>query len=247
MLVDLVLVGFGNVGRRFARLLGERRDRLRDIDGLECRVVGIATRTSGVAFDPGGIDADAAAALVESGGRLEDLGDRSAPPCRDALDLIARAARAQGAAGGVESAATVLVESTTLDIRDGRPAIDHVEAALDAGFDVVTANKGPAAFAYDRLDSRARAAGRSFLFEGAVMDGVPVFNLVRETLPTSTSSASAAWSTARPTTSSPRSKRASHSTRHWPGCRLPASRRPTRHSTSTGGMRQPRRPRSRTS
>jgi homoserine dehydrogenase len=29
----------------------------------------------------------------------------------------------------------------------------------------------------------ARRAGRRFLFEGAVMDGVPIFNLVRETLP----------------------------------------------------------------
>jgi len=47
----------------------------------------------------------------------------------------------------------------------------------------VTANKGPVAFAYRRLRDRAAAAGVAFLFEGAVMDGVPVFNLVRETMP----------------------------------------------------------------
>ena len=33
------------------------------------------------------------------------------------------------------------------------------------------------------MTSVAEAAGVSFLFEGAVMDGVPLFNLVRETLP----------------------------------------------------------------
>jgi homoserine dehydrogenase len=48
---------------------------------------------------------------------------------------------------------------------------------------VVTANKGPAAFAYDELEALAEEVDRVFYFEGAVMDGVPVFNLVRETMP----------------------------------------------------------------
>jgi homoserine dehydrogenase len=47
---------------------------------------------------------------------------------------------------------------------------------------VVTVNKGPAAFAYHELESLADAVDRVFFFEGAVMDGVPVFNLVRETM-----------------------------------------------------------------
>jgi homoserine dehydrogenase len=48
---------------------------------------------------------------------------------------------------------------------------------------VVTANKGPVAFAYRRLTDEAAAAGVRFLFEGAVMDGVPIFNLAREAMP----------------------------------------------------------------
>src|SRR5205823_8453369 len=51
------------------------------------------------------------------------------------------------------------------------------------GAHVVTANKGPAAFAYGRLSRAASRANRRFLFEGAVMDGVPIFNLAREALP----------------------------------------------------------------
>ena len=77
----------------------------------------------------------------------------------------------------------VLVETTTLDVATGQPAIDHVRAALQCGCDVVTANKGPVAVAYEELDALANDRGVSFLFEGAVMDGVPVFNLVRETMP----------------------------------------------------------------
>jgi len=77
----------------------------------------------------------------------------------------------------------VVVETTTLDIARGEPATSHVRAALAGGAHVVTANKGPVAFAYRALAHAADRANRRFLFEGAVMDGVPVFNLVRETLP----------------------------------------------------------------
>jgi homoserine dehydrogenase len=75
------------------------------------------------------------------------------------------------------------VETTTLSIRDGQPAVGHVEAALGAGCHVITANKGPVAFAYRRLNQLATAHRVSFLFESAVMDGIPIFNLVRETMP----------------------------------------------------------------
>jgi homoserine dehydrogenase len=79
--------------------------------------------------------------------------------------------------------AHVLVETTTLDVRSGEPAISHVRAALAAGAHVVTANKGPAAFAYRSLTNEAARAGLSFLCEGAVMDGIPVLNLVRDSMP----------------------------------------------------------------
>lgn len=178
MRLDLALVGFGNVGRRFARLLGERAGMLLRDHDLECRIVGIVTRHSGAAFDSEGIDGGRAADLVDRGGSLDALHEVSTPRPADGRELIALTGRSASAAG-----AAVVVETTTLNIETGRPAIDHVEAALDAGCHVVTANKGPAAFAFDALQARAAAARRSFLFEGAVMDGVPAFNLVRETMP----------------------------------------------------------------
>jgi homoserine dehydrogenase len=46
----------------------------------------------------------------------------------------------------------------------------------------VTANKGPAAFAYNELRSLAEKNGVSFLHESTVMDGTPVFNLARNGL-----------------------------------------------------------------
>lgn len=181
MRADLALIGFGHVARRFVRLLDERRDQLADAD-LSWRVVSIVTRRHGALSRPQGLDAVAAAAHVESGGSLDELDGRSTtghdqhPP----TDAAFRAIDALAGSGGP---LRVVVETTTLDIEGGRPAIDHVERALTSGCDVVTANKGPAAFAWRRLADLARARKRSFLFEGAVMDGIPIFNLVRETLP----------------------------------------------------------------
>jgi homoserine dehydrogenase len=171
--LNLALVGFGNVGRRFVRLLREREAELSAL-GLEPVIVGIATKRHGAIFSSKGIDA------VEQADRVERdpstrLDDGLAVPVKDAHALIARTADLW------EPGA--LVETTVLDITAGRPAVDHVRAALSAGLHVVTANKGPAAFAAGELQQLADDKGLSFLFEGAVMDGVPIFNLVRESLP----------------------------------------------------------------
>ncbi len=180
--LDLILVGFGNVGRRFARLLQERDGVLARTYGLSWRVIGIATRGHGIAMNPGGLDLAQALSLVEGGGSLAALRGNAATGPRQtlgsALELIEASTHEADA-----DRAQVVVETTVLDITRGQPATDHVRKALRAGAHVVTSNKGPVAFAYRELEDFATALGRSFLFEGAVMDGVPVFNLVRETLP----------------------------------------------------------------
>ena len=56
MKLHLALAGFGNVARRFVRLLREREAELAAL-GLEPVIVGIATRTRGTLFSPRGIDA----------------------------------------------------------------------------------------------------------------------------------------------------------------------------------------------
>jgi homoserine dehydrogenase len=172
MRADLALVGFGNVGRRFVTLLAERRNWLqRDYD-LDCRIVGIATRRHRAAFSASGLDVAAALDCV-SAARPLPAGDRPVSTSADVIHLL----------GTSDAPLRVLIETTPLTIADGQPAIAHIEAAIDAGCHAITANKGPAAFAYRQLCDRAGAAGVSFLFEGAVMDGVPIFNLVRESMP----------------------------------------------------------------
>ena len=170
--IALLFVGFGNVARRFVQLLDETRPTLTAL-GIEPVVVGITTRRHGGVFDGAGLDAIRAARIVAEGGVLSST---PAPSTAEwAAQLRSRSTEAR-----------VVFETTTLDVRSGEPAIEHVRAAFSAGAHVVTANKGPVAFAYRALADEARAAGVSFLFEGAVMDGIPVFNLVRETMPGAT-------------------------------------------------------------
>src|SRR5687767_6309826 len=139
MRADLALIGYGNVARRFERMLDEHRDLLERDFNLTCRVVATASRRHG----------------STAGGA----------PCADAFEAIAHVGRS-------DADLRIVCETTTLDVTSGEPAIAHIRAAIAAGCHVVTANKGPIAFAYRELADAAREAHVAFLFEGAVMDGI---------------------------------------------------------------------------
>ncbi len=119
------------------------------------RIVGAHTRSRGTAYSEGGLgpEADFGAAAAS----VDEFLDRCRPE--------------------------VAVELTTLNPASGEPALSHIRSAFNRGIHVITANKGPLAFAYAALRREAAAAGVEFRFESVVMDGTPVFNMVRNTLP----------------------------------------------------------------
>ncbi len=164
----LCLAGFGNVGRAFARLLLKKADELSDRYGVAVTVTGITTGSHGGAINPEGIDLEAALALVESGGNLGRLSAVDTP--HGTADFI-RACPAD-----------VLFETTPVNPQTGQPALDYIETALKSGMHAVTANKGPVVHGYRALSELAKAQGRRFMFESAVMDGAPIFALFREPL-----------------------------------------------------------------
>jgi homoserine dehydrogenase len=77
----------------------------------------------------------------------------------------------------------VAIEITTLNPENGEPAISHIRAALERRIHVITANKGPIAHAFATLSEQAKRMQVEFRFESTVMDGSPVFNLVKNNLP----------------------------------------------------------------
>ena len=82
-------------------------------------------------------------------------------------------------------------------------ALDTVEAALDAGKHVVTANKALLAKHGLELARLAEEKGVSLAFEASVAGGIPIIKTLREALPGNRSRASTASSTAPATISSP--------------------------------------------
>jgi homoserine dehydrogenase len=159
---NLALLGFGNVGRALVSLLERKRADLRDYYGIEYRLTGVATRRLEWIAAPEGLDASAL------------LRGQTPPPspAKNVRDWL----RA--------SHANVLFEITSLNRETGQPAMDHMRAALEMGAHAITANKGPVVHGYTELSALAQKSGRKFLFESTVMDGVPIFCLFRDTLPT---------------------------------------------------------------
>jgi homoserine dehydrogenase len=119
------------------------------------RIVAAHTRRHGSAFDQRGLPIEPA--FGPACGSIEEFLDRARPE--------------------------MVIEITTLNPSTGEPALSHIRAAFARRMHVVTANKGPIAHAYSALMHEARSAGVEFRYESTVMDGAPVFNLVRNNLP----------------------------------------------------------------
>jgi len=161
------LLGFGNVNRTLVRLLAQRDSELR-ARGIGWRITGVASRRLGWVAHPGGLD-------------LALLSGNAAPVPASFPGSLRRTTNVSEWLRAAE--ADVLFEATSLNVHDGRPAVDHMRAALNHGAHAITANKGPIVCAYQELRELAAAKGKHFLFESTVMDGVPIFSLFRENLP----------------------------------------------------------------
>ena len=169
--VSLALVGFGNVGQAFARLLLQKEQELMRKYGYYFIVTGIVTGSHGSAVSSGGINLTRALEVIGRGQSLNIMSEMPAP--HETLDFL------------FASSAEVMIETSPVNHQTGQPAIDHIKAALNKFMHAITANKGPVVHAYKELSEMAAQRGRRFLFESAVMDGAPIFSLFRGPLPCS--------------------------------------------------------------
>ena len=167
--VSLALVGFGNVGQAFARLILTKETDLAQRYGLQFMVTGISTGRHGAAINSGGINLTRALELMARGQSLDILSEMPAP--KNTLEFIAACS------------AQALIETSPVNHLTGQPAIDHIKTALNKGMHAVTANKGPVVHGYRELTDLAATRGKKFYFESSVMDGAPIFSLFREPLP----------------------------------------------------------------
>jgi len=162
--VGLALVGLGNVGRRFLRLLIEHDDTLREKYGLAFSVYCVVD-SSGVAVSDDGFDL---AHLLEHKGcglKLRELrGFDEGLTLAVALDSVQ---------------CDILLEASPVDLNTGIPGLSNCRIALDHGLHLVLANKAPLALAQAELDRLAADTDVGILYSATFCGGLPVLNIVR--------------------------------------------------------------------
>lgn len=155
--IRIALIGYGNVGQAFARMLERKKEFIEERFGKTPVISAIVTGRRGGLICPDGVDTSSI---------TDDMFNKSL----DALSVIKT--------GEYD----IMAELTPINIMTGQPATDHIRCALELGKHVITANKGPIAWHYRELRDLAQAKGVQFCHEATVMDGAPVYNLVKENL-----------------------------------------------------------------
>jgi homoserine dehydrogenase len=166
----ILILGYGNVTRAFLPLLASRSEWLGRELGLRPVIMGLGSRRQGLYIHPDGVNANSFADEQDPLRWFKSEGTS----VNNAEQFIE---------GGKAAGASLFIELTTLDPLDGQPALMHIRKALEAGMNVVTANKGPVAYAQSELEALANRHDAQFRFESAVMDGLPLLNLAEFTLP----------------------------------------------------------------
>ncbi len=167
----LALIGFGTVGQGFAEILVQQSEALGNQYGIDFVVVAIADAVKGSLADPEGLNLSLALESVQVKGTLAEYPDT--PGLVRGWDSFQTIR---------QSGADTVIEATFTNIADGQPGLDHCRAALEAGKNVVTSNKGPVALGLADLRELAQDHGTRILYEGSVMSGTPVLRLAAASL-----------------------------------------------------------------
>jgi aspartokinase/homoserine dehydrogenase 1 len=158
--MEVVLLGFGQIGRTLATLIGQVRR-----PALSLRVAAVIDR-SGFVFDPQGLSTRRLASLAAEKRKRRPLAD--APK--------GRAATAEEAIAHIASYALTRPVLVDVTADDTAPAL---ETALTHGMDLVLANKRPLTGrrgVSDALWETASARGRRILLEATVGAGLPIID-----------------------------------------------------------------------
>jgi len=164
----LAFIGYGTVGQGLTEILLEKKDMLAKKFDFNWTVVAISDIMKGSVYDENGLDMKKILDLIKSGKKLDEY--PSGKKGMDSIDTIKN------------TNANTIVEVTFTDVKTGEPAITHIKAALNAGKNVVSTNKGPVVKEVLNLLDLAEKNKSHYGFEGVVLAGTPVLNLAEFTL-----------------------------------------------------------------
>jgi len=158
--VNLILIGFGNVGKAFFHLMEEKAERIRIQFDLDLNLKAIFDVEGGL-FSASPIKQNH---VLETSARALALNPLWKPGL--SLGTVLR-----------EVEAGVLVECTSSNIKTGEPGLRHINEALENGWHVATANKGPLAVDFKGLGEKARRNRLELKSSGATAAALPALDV----------------------------------------------------------------------
>jgi homoserine dehydrogenase len=166
-IVNVILMGFGHVGKAFTRLVQQRRKDSAERYGFQLRLVALFKSRGGLLLPEGtafqkrlfvrGNDTDIERNPFWKEGRILD----------EAFEA---------------HQAGVMVECTPSNIKTGEPALQFIHQAMDKGWHVVTANKGPLVVDFHGIQEKAEKNRVSLGMSGATAAALPALDIALHSL-----------------------------------------------------------------
>ncbi|MHA1746500.1 MAG: homoserine dehydrogenase [Promethearchaeota archaeon] len=151
--INLVIVGYGGVGRSLVKILHQDRDYLQKTFGFSSQIKAIC-EFKGALVNDNGIDIDKLLALTDIAQSPDWVADKTA------LDVIS------------EVKADILVECSWSS-KTGEPAVSTLKAAMNQKMHVVSSNKAPFYLKYKEMKDVADKNGVLMQIESTVLSAVP--------------------------------------------------------------------------
>lgn len=160
--VNIVLMGFGNVGQAFLRIVHEKKESCRKRYGLDIRHYAIFRR-GGALYSSQPLDIrEILERYLSSDSFKNNPHWKKELKLKDVIEFLSPG---------------VLVECTPSNLDSGEPGLSHIRFALDRGWHVVTANKGPLVCDFRGLKEMARRNGLALKFSGATAAALPTLDV----------------------------------------------------------------------
>jgi len=158
--IALVLIGFGCIGRAFAKLLEEKKGDCRLRYGLDLSLKGILEIGGGIIFST---PRELSLAIKDSGSRFgAGLAWNPGLGLQDLFKIMDPG---------------VLVDCTVSNLKTGEPGASFLNMALDSGWHAATASKGALASDFTHLMNKARTKGLSLKYSAATGAALPALDI----------------------------------------------------------------------
>lgn len=167
--VSVVLVGLGNVNRSLLHILKTKQRDIQSQHGISFKICGVAD-SKGIAVDKTGFNIDELYSLKPNG--------------FSSVNLKGYIPNAVTHSITKHIDADIMVEASPVNLVTGEPGLSTVMSAIDSGWKVVMANKGPLVMDFDGIVQLAKSKNLQIAYSATVCGGLPVINVLKRDLKT---------------------------------------------------------------